>query len=179
MILIMSDLFNSVGPRYSEIRLIAAGQHLFRRDDPVVAFHEVVSGEITLERVSVRGARLVLHRAKPGELLAEASLYADKYHCDACAITQSEVRSIGIAALRTFLGRNPDALSRLMRHLAHQIQHARFRAEMLSMKRLSERLEAWLLMNDNHLPPKGEWRPLAAELGITPEALYRELARRR
>jgi len=29
------------------------------------------------------------------------------------------------------------------------------------------------------LPAKGEWRSLAAAIGTSPEALYRELARRR
>ena len=47
------------------------------------------------------------------------------------------------------------------------------------MRRLSDRLDAWLMMNLGKLPSKGGWLPLAAELGVTPEALYRELARRR
>lgn len=111
--------------------------------------------------------------------MAEASLFSDIYHCDAAALGPTEVRSLSIRAVRDYLSRNPDALWSLTRDLAHQVQRARLRAEMLAMKRLADRLDAWLLMHDGRLPPKGEWLPLAAELGVTPEALYRELARRR
>ena len=41
-----------------------------------------------------------------------------------------------------------------------------------------ERLDDWLDWNDGNLPPKGRWKSLAAELGVTPEALYRTLAQR-
>jgi CRP/FNR family transcriptional regulator, dissimilatory nitrate respiration regulator len=179
MIVIMFSLFNLIDLPHAELHFLAIGQHLFRRDDPVLAFYEVVSGEVTLERVSALGTRLVLHRARSGDLLAEASLYSETYHCDALAIAPSEVRSIGIAVIRNVLAHNPDVLSHLTRHLAQQVQRARFRAEILSMRRLVDRLDGWLLMNDGRLPIKGEWLPLAAELGVTPEALYRELARRR
>jgi hypothetical protein len=29
------------------------------------------------------------------------------------------------------------------------------------------------------LPPKGEWKSVAEQIGVSPEALYRELSRRR
>ncbi len=90
----------------------------------------------------------------------------------AVAIGPTEVRSISIGAVRDHLSRNPDALWSLARDLAHQVQRARLRAEMLAMKRLADRLDAWLVMHEGKLPPKGEWLPLAGELGITPEALY-------
>ena len=59
------------------------------------------------------------------------------------------------------------------------IQAARQRAEILALPRLADRLDAWLALGDGVLPPRGRRRELAAELGVTPEALYRELARRR
>ena len=34
-------------------------------------------------------------------------------------------------------------------------------------------------VRNGEMPPKGEWVGLAAELGVTPEALYREMANRR
>jgi CRP/FNR family transcriptional regulator, dissimilatory nitrate respiration regulator len=179
MILIMFSLFSTIGASHAEIRSLAAGQHLFHVHDSIQVLYTVISGEITLERVSAHGARLVLQRAKPGDVVAEASFFSARYHCDAIAIVPSEVKSISIGAVLSHLSRNPNTLWNLTRDLAHQVQRARLRAEILSIKRLSERLDTWLLMNDSTLPPKGDWLPLAAELGVTPEALYRELAKRR
>jgi hypothetical protein len=42
---------------------------------------------------------------------------------------------------------------------------------------VAARLDAWLTLK--RLPPKGEWGALADDIGVTREALYRELARRR
>jgi len=40
-------------------------------------------------------------------------------------------------------------------------------------------LDAWLALDDGNLPPTGRWREVAAEIGVSPEAFYRELATRR
>ena len=62
--------------------------------------------------------------------------------------------------------------------LARSVQAARVRAEIRSLPRVAERLDAWLA-EGNALPGKGQRQELAAELGVTREALYRELSRRR
>jgi hypothetical protein len=49
----------------------------------------------------------------------------------------------------------------------------------LSLKTVAERLEGWLIWRGGGLPPKGAWKDIAAEIGVSPEALYRELAKRR
>jgi hypothetical protein len=38
---------------------------------------------------------------------------------------------------------------------------------------------AWLAGHAANLPARGEWRALAGEIAVSPEALYREIARRR
>ncbi len=53
------------------------------------------------------------------------------------------------------------------------------RAEILSLRTVAARLDAWTAANHDRLPEKGAWKTLAAELATSPEALYRELARRR
>jgi len=62
--------------------------------------------------------------------------------------------------------------------LARSVQAARLRAEIRSLPKVADRLAAWL-GEGNALPDKGHWQEVAAELGVTREALYRELARRR
>jgi hypothetical protein len=70
-------------------------------------------------------------------------------------------------------------MERLARSFAREVQIARFRAEILSIRRLSDRLDAWLDLNGGVLPEKGRWLSLAGDLAVAPEALYRELAKRR
>ena len=60
-----------------------------------------------------------------------------------------------------------------------EVQRARAQAETLSLKTVAERVDAWTTLNNGLPPPKGRWRQVASEIGVTPEALYRELARRR
>jgi len=47
------------------------------------------------------------------------------------------------------------------------------------MKKVSERLDAWRDWRDGDFPAKGKWKELAAEIGVSPEALYRELSKRK
>ncbi|SFI57623.1 hypothetical protein SAMN05216525_110176 [Bradyrhizobium sp. Gha] len=75
----------------------------------------------------------------------------------------------GLIAAKAILG------ATLLRLPAHGLQHSRFQ---LSMKTVAARLDAWIEWNGK-LPPKGEWVSLAAELAVSPEALYREIGRRR
>lgn len=63
-------------------------------------------------------------------------------------------------------------------HLARSVQVARMRAEIRNLRTVAERVDAWQ-GEGRALPEKGRWQDLAAELGVTREALYRELARRR
>ena len=66
-----------------------------------------------------------------------------------------------------------------MRHLAHEVHRTRAQTEILSLKTVAERINAWVTLNDGSLPQKGRWRQIASEIGVTSEALYSELARRR
>jgi CRP-like cAMP-binding protein len=64
-------------------------------------------------------------------------------------------------------------------HLALELQRTRDRAELLSLKSVAAKVDAWLAIEGGSLPARGQWHRLAGEIGVTPEALYRELARRR
>ena len=64
-------------------------------------------------------------------------------------------------------------------HLAAELMAMRSRSELAAIRKVSERLDAWMALNDCRPPSRGRLRHLADELGVTPEALYRELSRRR
>ena len=51
-------------------------------------------------------------------------------------------------------------------------------AAALTLRTVSQKLDVWLETNKS-LPPKGEMQILAQTLGVSREALYRELSKRR
>ncbi|MEP6656872.1 MAG: Crp/Fnr family transcriptional regulator [Betaproteobacteria bacterium] len=158
---------------------LAAGGILFRTGHPVRSLFLVASGALRLVRALPHGFELTLQRAGPGAILAEASLFTARYHCDASATEDSVLRVAPLPRIKAALGDDPALAAALMRHLAQEVQRARAQAETLSLKTVAERVDAWTTLNDGSLPPKGRWCQVAAEIGVTPEALYRELARRR
>lgn len=160
-------------------RTLEVGETLFRRGDRVRRFHRIERGEVRLIRYQSSGGAVVLQTAFSGAALAEASLFARTYHCDAVASEASATISVSVESFRQFLAGNATANEQWMSHLGRFAQEARFRAEMLSMKTVNERLDAWLDWKQALLPERGAWRALADEIGVTPEALYRTLAKRR
>ena len=129
-------------------------------------------------RHTATGARLILQTAGPGDILAEASAYSETYHCDAVAVEEAEVSALPRARFLSALAENSTLAEAWAARLARGMQAARLRAEIRTLPRLADRLTAWLDAG-NALPARGRWQDVAAELGVTREALYRELARRR
>jgi CRP-like cAMP-binding protein len=180
MIVIMSDALVHGLLRLTERKQeLAAGDILFRAGHPVRSLFLVASGALRLIRALPHGFELTLQRAGPGAILAEASLFTERYHCDATAIKDSVLHVAPLRRIRTALRNDPALAAAFIRHLAQEVQRARAQAETLSLKTVAERLDAWTTLNDGSPPPKGRWRQVASEIGVTPEALYRELARRR
>lgn len=160
-------------------RRFATGDHVFRQGAKVLALHRIVAGSVHLARHQPNGGTLVLQRAGPASILAEASMFSDRYHCDAIAVSATCTRAITKPVLRAALARDPDLAEAWAAYLAREVQATRMRVEILSLRTVAERLDAWLAATGERLPTKGEWRSLAAEIGVSPEALYREFARRR
>lgn len=154
------------------------GAILFRRGDQVREMHLVIAGAVNLVRSQIDGATLILHKAGPGSFLAEASLYSEAYHCDAIVTVEAETMVYSRSSLKKLLHEMPEASEMWARQLAHELQSARLRAEILSLKTVAQRLDAWILSGEWPVP-KGQWKLVANQLGVTPEAFYRELAARR
>ncbi|MDA8870071.1 Crp/Fnr family transcriptional regulator [Rhizobiaceae bacterium] len=175
MIAIMSAL-SALFPK-SRLRTLRTGGTLFRRDETVTSIFWLVAGSMALERPLKDGTPLTLHIAGANTLLAEASLFSDSYHCDGVAKEHSTVASLDRTSFRTALQAEPDVLLSLLAQQASEVQRHRTRIEIIRMRRLSDRLDAWLEL---HGPPaQGGWKAVADTIGVSPAALYRELAKRR
>lgn len=154
------------------------GQHLFHLGDAISSMLLIESGEARLLRRRRNGTAVVLQRAASGSFLAEASLFSANYHCDAIATTRVQARLISRPAMWKLFEQDQSFAEAWAAHLAREVREARLRAEILSLKTVAERLDAWLA-DRGHLPEKGSWKSIAQEIGVSPEALYRELARQR
>jgi CRP-like cAMP-binding protein len=159
-------------------RSLAKEESLFLTGEPVRSMFLVTEGQVDLVRHTETGLRVLLYRAGPGSVLAEASAYSDAYHCDGTAVGPALVRSVPLVLFRACLDGDAGLANAWAARLAQGLQGARMNAAIRSMRTVEERLEAWLA-GGRPLPPKGQWQSLAEALGVTREALYRELSKRR
>jgi CRP/FNR family transcriptional regulator, dissimilatory nitrate respiration regulator len=161
-------------------RTLQAGETLFRRGGKPLGLYEVIAGNVRLVRVDRAGHEIVLHVAGPGETLAEASLFATQYHCDATAGTKATVRLYPKRELLAAFAENPKAMAAFSSTLAHLVMDLRARIEQRNIRSARERVRHFLALNVGPDRRTVQWRgtlkDLAAELGLTHEALYRTLA---
>lgn len=174
MIAIMSDIFLD---RPSTVRVLRKGRYLFHQGDAIQHMFQIIEGEVQLIRRHKQGHTLILQRGLLGNILAEASLFTDTYHCDAVAVEISKVRYFSRKDVLTQFEDKPAFARTWANHLSSEVRAARFKTEILSQRTVAQRLDMWLLQNGT-LPDKGSWKQLAAEIGTSPEALYREIAKR-
>lgn len=162
-------------------RKLKPGQPLFRAGDKTVGLYEVIQGKLRLVRVDRNGREAILQMADAGDTLAEASLFSSAYHCDAIATTEAVVRLYPKAILLGELKRDPKRLQAFAAMLARQVMTLRTRLERRNIHSARERVRHFLTVNAGAdrrtvaLP--GTLKELAADLGLTHEALYRTLAR--
>jgi CRP-like cAMP-binding protein len=162
----------------SVVRVLSPGELLFRQGDRAAAIYKVESGRLRLIRRTVDDHLVILHTACRGELFAEASLFAEAYHCDAVAAAQSRVRVYPKAMVMDALRTNPALAEAFIARLAHQLQELRARMELRNIRSARERVLQYLRLHvhGRSIAVEGHLQDIAAEIGLTREALYRTLA---
>jgi CRP-like cAMP-binding protein len=180
MIAVMStELLERLRCLHHANRHFAAGAFIFHRHDPVENLHVVRSGAIRLMRYQSEGQAAVLQRAGSGGILAEASVFSSEYHCDGVVTTDAVTHAYAAADIRRLLDTDIGFCRAWAAALSQQLLAARKRAELVSLRTVGERLDAWLAWNERGMPAKGGWKDVAEEIGVSPEALYREMSTRR
>jgi CRP/FNR family transcriptional regulator, dissimilatory nitrate respiration regulator len=164
----------------SVIRVLAPGELLFRQCDRAAAIYKVENGRLRLIRRTIDDHLVILHTARQGEFFAEASLFAEAYHCDAVAAVQSRVRVYPKAMVINALRTDPALAEAFMARLAHQLQELRARMELSNVRSARDRVLQYLRLragvHGRSIAVEGQLQDIAAEIGITREALYRTLA---
>jgi CRP-like cAMP-binding protein len=171
---------NTFGP---ELRAAArrlsepAGARIFLTGQRPSRLYFVASGEAVMSRTDRRGGTLVLQRASGG-FLAEASLSSARYHCDAYARSDVELVAFPVELLRRAIDTDARVRWAWVAMLSAEIRRQRAGVERMALKSVRERLFHWLLTEgtDGRYALRTTRKELAAELGVTHEALYRTLA---
>ncbi|WIM09242.1 Crp/Fnr family transcriptional regulator [Enhydrobacter sp.] len=162
------------------MRELANGEPLFRQGDPVTAIYRVESGRLRLVRRTIDDHLVILHTAREGEFFSEAALFAEAYHCDAVATAPSRIRVYAKKAIKDALRTDPALSEAFMARLARQLQDLRARMELRNIRSARERVMQYLRSRagagGRRIAVESRLQDIAAEVGLTREALYRTLA---
>lgn len=175
----MNSSYPQISGVVPAVRQLTAGTVLFRQGDKTFGIFRLISGRITLNRVTQAGREVVMHTVRPGDLFAEASIFSTNYHCDALAMRDSEVLVYSTADLTRQLKENAEELWTFTAELAHRVQGLRTSLAVRHIRSAPERvLQSLRLRCDKAGVWKvdGTLKQFAEEVGLTHEALYRALA---
>ncbi|MGZ2260156.1 Crp/Fnr family transcriptional regulator [Roseobacter sp. A03A-229] len=149
---------------------VAVGDVLYRQGTRTRGLYVLKSGRVHLERVGPNGERLIIHRAAPGTSFAEASVFSERYHCDAIVMGAGELVRIDKSAVLAAFG-NPDFARAYGRQAAQQVQAHRQIMEIVGIRRAEDRVMAGIVAG----LLDGTVVDFAARLQLTQEATYRAL----
>jgi CRP-like cAMP-binding protein len=158
------------------LRRLEAGEMLFRRGDKSVGIFEIEQGRLRMIRYTIEDHAAVLASAGRGELFAEASLFAETYHCDAVAAIASEVRIYPKEVLLAALRADAALAERFMALLARELMALRARLEARNIRSARQRILHHLAGSGGRMAVPGTLMEFAADLGLAHEVLYRTLA---
>ncbi|MHA1524954.1 MAG: Crp/Fnr family transcriptional regulator [Alphaproteobacteria bacterium] len=171
-------LLARLGP--PQTRRCQPGEVIFRAGDAVANLYLVEKGQARLVRTLADGAAVTLAVAGAGEIVAEASLFASTYHCDAQCDAPTVLQVFRKAKAHRTLAQDGAAAMALNAHLSRVVQGLRGQIALLGIRAARERVLAFIEMN---MPADGaplhlstSWKTLATRLGLTHETVYRALA---
>lgn len=153
------------------------GERLFAAGDKPVDMFFIASGEVVLERVGAQGGLVVLQRSRHG-FVGEASLYFASYHCDARVTLTAEITRVPVQEVRAAMDGDPAFAGRWIAMLNREVRRLRLKCERLSLNKVQDRLFHLIEtegQNGSYALGTG-LKSMAADLGVTHEAVYRCVA---
>jgi CRP-like cAMP-binding protein len=130
-----------------------------------------------LERPATSGSSVVLQRTQRG-FVSDASLQSARYHCDASVVIDARITRVPVPLLLQALKTDADFSLRWIGMLNQEVRRLRLQCERLSLKGVQARVLHWLETEGTQgcCAVTAGYKSLAAELGVSHEALYRALA---
>jgi len=161
-------------------------EHLFHMGEEARYFFLLISGALAMYRSNHDGEEKVYRMAKAGDAVAEAVMFAEPclYPLSAQALEPSRLYRLPRRNLLAIAERCPAFAMSMLRAMAGTICQAINRIDLLTTTGAEQRLAAYLASQHRRqgstrltLPVNGN--VLAAQLGVTPVTLSRQLSRLR
>ena len=147
------------------------GKSAFLQDEKTRGLFFLLEGQIELHRVTKSGDNIIIHRAKSGETFAEASLFSEKYHCDAIATSKCKVIEVNRSDILDRFQSDTKFAIALARRFSVQTQEYRRKIEILAIRSAEQRIIA--AIDENMLGDS--IKDFAADINLSHEAVYRGL----
>jgi len=157
---------------------LAKGETLFTQGSLIENLYLIDSGRIKLQRNTIDGSSVILHTGEAGETIAEASLFAENYHCTAIADTETHVSFVKKHALLRHLEENPQEMKSLLERFARQVRDLRAINEIKNIRSAQERILVYIKSNINSNSEMAldiSMKDLAHKIGLAHETFYREI----
>ncbi|MCP5206225.1 MAG: Crp/Fnr family transcriptional regulator [Hahellaceae bacterium] len=160
---------------------VSANRAIFLQEDTNNKFYLLVSGMVTLTRLSMDGNEKVIDIVEPGQTLAETGLFLDdpKHIATAKAITDCVLYSFQCQTVKDHLQSNPLCCLQFLNTMSQKLVNKVLEIESLTMDTALSRVASYLVrttaaQKENRtfrLPVQKQL--LASRLAITPETLSR------
>ncbi len=159
-----------------ECKKVNAGDTLFHLGSKPKHLFYLIEGGIHLLRRTQSGNEIILQRSTGG-FIAEASIDAQTYHCNAVVTASGNILSLPIQIVKLVLMEDIKFQQAWTSLLTREVRKLRAQCERLSLKTAAERIIHYIETEGTErslvlTQPLNAW---AIELGLTHEALYRSL----
>jgi len=162
---------------------VERGQPLFCQGDRVKGLFLLRSGLMRLVHYTEQGQLINHYVIYPGEVFAEIVLFVDCYACTAIADQPSEVMMFSKTLVLEELKNNPAFAEAFMAKMAERLHMTKILLELRGLRSARDRvihyLEVLAEPGSSTLTLTRSLRSIAADLGLSPEALSRTLAQLR
>ena len=155
------------------------GEILFTQNDRAAAIFMLEVGSILLLNYIEDGGQVNQYTVKAGELFAELILFKDVYLCTAIATATARVLVLPKQPFLDAIAQSPELTQTLMAHLAQRLHESKILLELRGMRSARKRVLHYLRLliqaDEKTIVLDRPLKDIAADLGLTPEALSRAL----
>jgi len=160
-------------------KLLNQGEALFHQGSPVEMLYVIRQGRVKLVRSTLDGNVAILQMAMSGDVLAEASLFSDVYHCTSKVESKTaELSCFSRTALLTACQQSITATMQLTELFAHRIRKLRAIMEIRNIRSAKQRIYAYFQLEagaGDEVAVSMTYKDMAYQIGLAHETFYRAM----